>query len=473
MDELLFFGEDAFSMAPAQERELAKALDIDYSMGTTDQTGASALRKESLDSTLKWVEANENSPAFWKAVKKGKATSAVEEFAILNELGDAASYSSGDLPEEYDEDLKRDFEQVKLVGAVGKVPYFAQANDIINGDLVAQVTKMKTVAMLRKLDVVSLFGDASLLPTDPNGIVAQAIKRMKFPEQNVIDKQGKRLTLEDFNTAGKIIADNYGNSMNLKIWMGNDAYKNYVDELIASKTYFLNGGAVDNVYVQARNLRIGSGGGNIETDVFMRHRGETFLGASHPKLNKAGTAFASMSDRAPNELDSNTCSLTIDALSGSSLPAATYDYAIVPVNKYGAQKAFELTGNVVAASKKVTFTISDNGSPDGREADKFDIYRKITSGTTKKDYKYLTSFAAAATTKVDNGAYVPGTTTVLAIDWDFDQVLRVDQLGTMSRLPLAIISDAVRWLQKIYFTPKVFNGSKIVIFKNVGATANA
>ena len=287
MDEMLFFGEDAFSMAPAQERELAKALDIDYSMGTTDQTGFSALRKESLDSTLKIVEANENSPAFWKAVKKGKATSAVEEFSVLNELGDASSYSSGDLPEEYDEDLKRDFEQVKLVGAVGKVPYFAQANEVINGDLVAQVTRMKTIAMLRKLDVLSVFGDATLLPTDPNGIIAQAIKRMKFPTQNVIDKQGKRMQLEDFNNAGKIIADNYGNSMNLKIWMGNDAYTDYVNQLIASKTYFLNGGAVDSVYVQARNLKIGSGGGNIETDVFFRHRGETFLGALHPKMNKA------------------------------------------------------------------------------------------------------------------------------------------------------------------------------------------
>jgi len=473
MDEMLFFGEDAFSMAPAQERELAKALDIDYSMGTTDQTGFSALRKESLDSTLKIVEANENSPAFWKAVKKGKATSAVEEFSVLNELGDASSYSSGDLPEEYDEDLKRDFEQVKLVGAVGKVPYFAQANEVINGDLVAQVTRMKTIAMLRKLDVLSVFGDATLLPTDPNGIIAQAIKRMKFPTQNVIDKQGKRMQLEDFNNAGKIIADNYGNSMNLKIWMGNDAYTDYVNQLIASKTYFLNGGAVDSVYVQARNLKIGSGGGNIETDVFFRHRGETFLGALHPKMNKAKTAFASMSDRAPSELIAGTCSVSVDALVGSLLPAATYDYAVVPVNKYGAQKAFELTSVVVAADKKCTFTISDNGSPDGREAAKFDVYRKLSSDTSKQNYKYLTSFAAAATSKLDDGSSVPGTTTVLAIDWDFDQVLRVDQLGSMSRLPLATISDAVRWLQKIYFTPKVFNGGKIVVFKNVGVTANS
>lgn len=469
----MFFGEDAFSMAPAKERELAKALDMDYSMGTTDQTGFSALRKESLDSTLKIVEANENSCAFWKAIKKGKATSAVEEFSILNELGDASSYSSGDLPEEYDEDLKRDFEQVKLVGAVGKVPYFANANDVINGDLVATVTRMKTIAMLRKLEVVSVNGDATLLSTDPNGIIPQAIKRMKNPNENIIDKQGKCMQLEDFNNAGRIIADNYGNSMNLKVWMGNQAYTDYVNQLIANKTYFVNGASVAEIYVKAKKLEIGSGGGNIDTSVFLRHRGETYLGRPHPKLNKAGTTFASMSDRAPNALSSSVCTATTDNLVGSLLPAATYDYAIIPVNKYGAQAAFEITGVVVAASKKVVFTISDNGSPDNRAAEKFDIYRKLTAGTTIADYKYFKSFAAASTTKIDDGSTVPGTTNVMVIDWDFDQVLRVDQLGTMSRLPLATISDAVRWLQKIYFTPKVFNGNKIVIYKNVGSILNS
>lgn len=473
----LLFGEDALGGFESLEKvkNIQKSLGVDYTMGVTDQTGGAAVRLQSLANTLKIVEANEKSPAFWLSVKKGKAKGAVEEFAVLNEITQASSYPEFGLPEDQDGGLKRDYEQVKLVGAIGKVSFFAKSNDmLVEAETVE--AKIKTISMLKTLDVLTLHGDAAKVPTDPNGIIKQAKARMRYPTQNVIDMRGKRMRLEDLNTAGQIVADNFGNATNLKVWMSNLAYKDYTDDLIANRRAVVgvNGGMdIEEIIARASKFKLGAGAGDIESDIFLKHRGETYLGRTYPKLNSAGNALASMSASAPHVLSAQTCSLAqADDTSGNNyLAAATYDYCIVPANRFGAGVGFEIKNTQVLANKKVVFTIADNGSPTGYEATKFDIYRKLSSKTALSDYQFLFSVAANAASIVDDGYYVPGTSTVIAFDWDFDQVFTVDQLLPMVKLPLAIIGDYKWWLQKIYFTPKVFNGSKIVLFENVGSTA--
>lgn len=473
MDESLLFGEFPFSATESGEKakELAKALKVGYEMGTTDQTGFGAIRHESLESTLKIVEADENSPKLWKACKKGKASGPVEEFALLNELGGAGSYSEGGLPEEYDEDLSRDFEQVKLIGAVGQVSYFAKSASMLK-EAEALQTKMKTIAMLKYADIQLVNGDASLIPTEWNGIWAQFNKRVKNPTQNIIDLRGKRLKPETFNQAGLIIAENYGNANNLQAWFGQDAYANYTEQLIASKQWFV-GQNVNGVNVSPDNWKLAHSAGKIETDIFMRHKGESYTGAPHPKLNKAGNAFAASNKSAPNQLNSSTCTAVSeeDTTGLDYLAAATYDYAIVAVNKYGCAAAFEVKGVTNLAGNRVSFTISDNGSAPGFEATKFDIYRKLASNTDLKAYQYVRSFAEAATSKKDDGYYIPGTTRGFICEWNPDQVWRFDQLLPMLKMDLATISDSKRWLQKIYGTPKVFNANKMVWVENIGSTA--
>jgi len=69
-------------------QDLAKALEVGYAMGTTDQTGFGATRLESLAPVVKWLTLNESSPAFFRAIRKGKASSTVEEFVTMNEVGE-------------------------------------------------------------------------------------------------------------------------------------------------------------------------------------------------------------------------------------------------------------------------------------------------------------------------------------------------------------------------------------------------
>lgn len=468
--DALLFGQLPTSGAESLEKVQAikKSLGVDYSMGTTDQTGGSAIRHESLESTLKWVEASETSPNFWRTVKKGKAKAAVEEFAILDQIAQGQSYGEFGLPEGSDGSLERGYEQVKLVGAIGKVSFFAKSNDTLV-EAEAVETRVQTVGLLKTLDVICWRGDAAKIPTEPNGIIKQAKARMKNPTQNVVDMRGKRMRPEELTSAGRIIADNYGNAQNLSVWMDNSAWENYTIELLKERRFMVGSAEARTIIANAKNFELGGGQGVINTDIFMRHRGESYLGALHPKLNADANAFAATSTNAPTLLDGDTCAITVQNDSASKLEADTYDYCIVPVNRYGAGKGFQIPDITITAGQKATFTtLSDNGSASGYEATKFDIYRRKASSTNLKDFRFLMSVAAGTSNPADSGAYIPGTTDVVVFDWDFDQVFSIDQLLPMVKLPLATIADYKWWLQKIYFTPKVFNGSKIVIFENVG-----
>ncbi len=448
-------------------QELAKALEVGYSMGTTDQAGFGATRLESLDKTLKIAVAEEKSIKFWKALAKSKADSTVEEFTTVNAMGDANFYNEGGIPEEYDEELKREFELVKYIGAVGKIPNVAMTVKS-QTDNKALVQKLKAMAILRKCNLKAFFGSADYNSVEWNGFLTQFLARVKRPSENIIDMRGKCLNPEILTNITKVIQDNWGDPNNVKGWMSNTSFNHYAKYLIKNKTFMIGANEIRSIVDVPKTFQVGDGSGELETDIWLKWKGQTYLDELHPKLNSAKTAFASMNAKAPVTLNSGTATATVEALSGSNLTAGTYDYVIIPGNKYGVGAGFEIKSVVVASDKKVTFALSDNGSPTGQEATFFEIYRKLSSKTALTDYQYLKTVKASATTKVDDGEDIPGTEYAFFWDWNFDQVLNFRQLLPMVSMPLAVVDDSIRWLQKLYGTPILFNPNRMVVVKNVG-----
>lgn len=478
MDEFLFgdfeqdfTGSDSLSSL-SRIAELQKSLSTGYEVDPANQTGFGAIRHESLDRTLKAMVPKTQDAKFYHEMKKGKADSTVEEFALINELGHASFYSEGGIPEEYDEDLSRELERVKYVGTVGKVPIPATKVNAIAG-AIDTVTRLKAAAIIRAINVGMLFSDEDKNPMAWNGYIKQFLSRVKEPTQNVIDMRGKRLRPEDLNHGGLVIAENYGNSANLKLWMGNQAFTDYTDELLQGKRFVVGTSEARDIVARAKHFELGNGEGNIETDIFFRHKGETYLDSRHPAANKTKTAFVATSAKAPATLDGGSCTAVVADNAASLLEVGTYDYAVVAVNKYGASAAYELQVAVAAVSKQVTFTIADNSSVSGQEATSFEVYRKLSSESGLTNYKFLASFKASGVTIKDDGEHVPGTTYSMMLDWDFDQVISFKHLLPMVKMPLATIDDSVRWLQKSYGVPLLFNPNKMVLFKNVGSTPHS
>ncbi len=450
--------------------QLRKALEVGYETNAPDKTGFGATRIESLDSTLKIQTADEKSAKFWKAIKKDKAYSTNEEFTTVEELGGANFYSEGGIAEEYDELIKREYEKVKYMGAVGRIPNVAmEVRSIVNN--LETITKLKTNAIIRKLDMKLFFGNEKLVPTEFNGILAQFTERVKYPNQNVIDLQGKRLTPEIISEIGLIIQENHGDPGNIMGWLSPGALAGYKQELIDNRTFMVTD-SINNLKVNTKTFELDETIGQLETDLFLRHKGETYLDKPHPKLNPTGTTFAAEHDKAPKTLDGNTFTAVAASDSSSKLPAATYDYCVVPVNRYGAGAGFEVKNVTTTAGQRVNFTIADNGSPAGQVATSFDVYRKLSSATALTEYKFLCTFGTADT-KLDDGSHVPGTSYAFFFDWDFDQVVTFKQLLPFMRQELAVIDDSRRYFFKLYGTPIVFNPNKMVVLKNVGKTAHA
>jgi hypothetical protein len=465
MDHELEFGAEKLS----DIAQLRKALEVGYGTSPETQTGFGATRLESLEKTMKYAVEKEKASKFFIALKKGKADSTVEEFVTVNKLGSANFYVEGGLPEEYDEDIRREIELVKYVGAVGRVPNVAQAvKSLANNIAITQ--QNKAIAIVRTLDTECFFADSEKVPLKFNGFLTQFQKRAKKLSENLIDLEGNCITPETLNQIGQVIEGNYGDPMNIKGWTSIDAFQNYADFMMKNKYFFTGQSEVRGILNVPKDWKLANGSGELETDLHLKYKGQTHIEDTHPKLNDAKTAFVATHSKAPIDLvvggGSPTASATVEDLAGSKLPADTYDYAVLAGNQFGVSAAVEILGVVVAANKKVVFTLTDS-SPVGRQASFFEIYRKPSSKVAKTDYEFLFSVKASGT-KEDTGSEIPGTTYSFFFDWDFDQVLTFKQLLPMVKMPLATIDDSVRWLQKLYGTPILFNPNKMVVLKNVG-----
>lgn len=459
--------EITFGIENQDIQELRKALEVGYGTSPETQTGFGATRLESLEKTLKYAVEEEKASKFWKALKKGKGNSTVEEFTTVNNIGSAGFYVEGGLPEEFDEDIRREFETTKYVGTVGKVPNVAQSVKSMANNM-ATIQKLKAIAIIRTCNLKSFFGDSSKVSVEWNGFYSQFKKRAKYVSQNTIDLKGKVLNEDTLADVSKIIQDNWGDPENIQGWISNGAFKNYAQELIKNKTFMVGNNEVRSIVSVPKTYNVGDGAGSLETDIHLRYKGQTNIDDLFPKMNKTQTAFSATHAKAPATLNSGTASATAGG-SGGTVPAGTYDYAVLAGNKYGVSASYVISGVAVTLGQKVTFTLADNSSIVGQEAEFFEIYRRA-DGEANTDFRFLASFKVGDTI-VDDGSEIPGTEYGFFFDWNFDQVLDFKQLLPMVKMPLATIDDSVRWLQKLYGTPILYNPNKMVVVKNIGSTS--
>ncbi len=444
--------------------DLRKSLLAGYGTSPTDQTGGGALRLESLQGTLKSLTFKEKSAKLWQLIGKKKAFSTIEEYDQVVEPGDAGFYAEGGLPAEHDPIIRREFEKIKFLGSVGKVAFVLnEARTIVRAE--ATQVQMRTLGIIRRLNKALYFGSESSIPLEFNGLWYAVQNRAKFPTQNVINKAGKRLSVSDINTGCQIIADNYGAASHLL--MSNEALTNYAEELLTNSRFIVNAQTITQVpgAIKPTRFQVPNGDGDIINDVFLKTNdpGISSMQPDGTVIKREGYApSAATSDKAP----ATPGAVASAGGTGGSISAGTYDYKVTAVNNYGESAAVDVADVAVQAGEKVTFTITEGGGAYAASA--YNVYRAADGGTPQ----YLMTVAAGDAC-VDDGSNVPGTTTAFLIDMDSDQVLAYHQLLPFFKLPLAIIDDSKRWLQKLYGALLVYNPNKIVVFKNVGSTANS
>jgi len=462
----------SFGIEESDLGALRKALDVGYGVSPETETGFGATRLQSLAKTMKYATEKEKASKFFLQINKSKAESTVEEFTSVNKIGRANFYVEGGLPDEWDEDITREYECVKYIGAVGKVPNVANSvKSLVNNTTLIQ--NLKAIAIIRTIDYKAFFANSANISTEFNGFLAQFNNRVNNPSQNIIDLRGNCITPSILNQIGATIEGNYGDPMNLKGWIPISAFQNYANYVIQNKTYMIGNNEIRDITAVPKKWELANGSGNLETDLHLKSKGETNTDNPYPFMNSNNTAFAPMSSDSPNTLNALTAVVTVvtDPSPVPLLTPGTYDYCFLPVSAWGAGAGFEVKGIVIGASQKVQAVLSDNGSPAGYQASAFEVYRKLSSNTALTSYQYVET-TPAGSTYFDDGSEIPGTNYSFFWDWDFDQVLDIRQLLPMVKQPLAIIDDSIRWLQKWYGTPILYNPNKMVVLKNVGSNLN-
>jgi len=374
------------------------------------------------------------------------------------------------LPQEFDSVYERAYKLVRFLGAVGKIsnPAMAVRNLV---DPKARETRNRTRGIIRKADKSIFYGDSTVNPLSFDGVLKQVVDG--GTSDNLIDCKGKRLRLEEINDGATTIFDNYGVPTHL--FVSSQAKNYYAEELMVTKNLVVNLNQIGkNIGINPEQWTVANGSGQVITDVFLR---TSDVGS--PVKNQAGTFVkrpgqppsTATSAKAPATPSIGTVTTPADTSSVTvfeSGDAGNYDYKITAVNQYGESAAVEETTVTVAANDKVVLPVTSGGgayAPTG-----YNVYRKKSTEST---YYFIFSAAYSASPQnvEDYNLYRHGCTHAFMIDMDSDQVFAFHQLLPFFSMPLAIIDDSLRWLQKLYGTLIVYNPLKIVVIKNIGATA--
>lgn len=465
-------GIDAIFRSQSPFMELKKALEAGYGTSPETQTGGGSFRIESLESDLKNLIFTDKSTTLFNDLLQSKITvwNTVHEYSTLDDVGEAHTYEEGGLPPYNADQYSRRFELIKYIGAVGRVTNPMMAVRSIVGPRQQEI-RAKMLSIKRKANQVSYFGDSSLVNTEFNGVIPAVMKGIDsglVQPDNIIDLEGHRPSLEMFNEGVERIERVAGYTDNLRVYISPNARKNYKNELLRFKRYFVGGDRkVASADVDAEleglksNMLVYDGGEMpMRKDMFLNPPGP-------PRRNAAGNAFVAVGDKPP-------ATPTVNSVSGASratstLPAGTYDYLIVAKNNLGHKSAPATSeGVTVSAGQGVAFDVEDGGSSDGQEATAFEIYRRDASSSDWKDYRFLFQAAANGVFHDDNQV-MPDTSYMVLVEWDPERVIRYLQLMDATLFPLANVADRIQWLQRLYGALAVYNPKRVVIFKNAGA----
>ena len=403
-----FAGLDMASIFAGDEPpavKLQKALTAGTETDHLAMTGGGAFRRESLEASLKNLIHTDESCVLANDLlaSKIKAESTVVEAAFIENIGEASTFTEGGAPAQEDDDYSRKVTFMKYIGAICQVTNpMRYTKGIV--EPMERENRAKTLAIRSKLNVDGYFGNQTLVSTQFNGIVTASVA--SGLSDNVIDKRGKRLTIEDWNKAINVIENVQGYTSNVRAYLSPTAKRNYKDELLAEKRYIVQGSRVGNVDqeiegLKANKLLYDGGEMPLRVDMFLNPR-------KFPRRNQANNAFIATGDKTPAVPTVTSVTPTVGG--SGNLGAATYDYALVAVNKYG----YKSTPSVVAATQdvavnageKVVFVTADGGSASAdRNATAIEVYRRISTATLDTDYRYL--FTAAVGTFSDDGQNLP------------------------------------------------------------------
>jgi hypothetical protein len=480
-----FAGEDA-------QLELQKAMQAGQITGreTADRSDLTyePLKAESLERSLKNLEFRTQDIKLWNVIPKMTAYNTVEEFLQLSSYGTERGgfYNEGELSEVEDSTYIRRAEHVKYMQVTGEVTIQAQMTRSFV-DAMRKETENKMQWILRLANRSLTKADSTIIPQQFNGIYKQHASiggngflytsfEDYYTQNIVVDLRGASLKQADVEKGAVIVDDHYGAVSSL--WsptsvisaLAQDYYKDQRIIQNASEGYK---GVIGTV---PKSISTTLGDVALMSDKFMKLSPSkmTNTPADHVKAPTAPTADGTT----PNALTADSRAKFVSSEVG------TVFYAVAAINRYG-ESGLTVLGSAIAITAGRGNDLKFAAGGGGSAATGYTIYRtKVTAAGSASTEKFYPVFqislsdlaagynGAGAGVARDLGYFMPDTEQAFLTDMS-EEVMSFKSLAPMSKLDLAVIAMARRFIVFQFGTPQLYAPKKIVRYINVGKILTA
>ncbi len=446
--------------------ELRKALTAGYGTDVSALTGGAALRIQSLEKTmLSTIQENKHF-ALFNELEKSDAVATVDEWTeqsgIGGFLGGSTNSETGVIPQAtgiYD----RRVGMVKYLMTMRQVSFVQTLQSAIaESEAIEQMNG--ALQLLTDAEYLSFEGDATVVPTEFDGILAQ-VQSLESGGNRILDARGKSLaSINLVNNAAAIISG-YGNfGTPTHMFMSQLTQADFDTGLGPAFRVPLTEVPGGGIQIGAPVVGIRTSHGNIKTipDVFIRDEAQMApFEVEFPLVATANNTF-------------QPASATPVAAVGTASQFETshggnYYYGVAGVNAAGQSQVVVTAQAAVATGDKVTLTIAQST---GKTETGYVIYRGRKNGTNAvTDLRQLTRIPAAGATTVfvDNNQSIPGTSKAYILNMlSGAKAITWRQLLPMLKFPLYPTNAAVvPWAQLLFGFLRIGKRNQHSVITNV------
>lgn len=494
MIELSAYQEQDFSGlfgSQAEGNDLLKAMQAGAITGrdTTNQLlTQEPLKVESLEKTLKLLEFRMKDVKLWNAIPKLTAYNTVEEFIQLESYGTdrGGFYGEGELSDVEDSKYRRRAELVKYIQVTGEVTLQAQ---MVRSYVAAMAKEVENKSMwvIRKVSSALTKAGSKYISKEFNGIYAQHasvgsaegdlyLSLDAYQDSTaVIDLRGRSMKQADLARAATNVDNNFGNVDTL--FAPPSVLDGLANDYYERQRIMLNGSYQGVIGTVPKGIDTQFGTISLFQDKFMKKTPARLIGdaATSPKAPLAPTVTS-------QTLAADTLT-RFKAAEPHTGALGTVFYAVAAINEYG-ESPIAVFNNTVkittvaGSSVDLVFTATAGAySPSG-----YVIYRSYvtaaTNATTGKVlfyplFKVSTAELAAgfdgsaALGARDRNRFLPDTEEAFVIEM-VDDIVSFKQLAPISKLDLAVVAPANRFITFLWGTPQLYTPKKMVRFLNAG-----
>lgn len=462
----------AGEMGQQQLADLQKSLQAGYETDVNGMAGGSALRIQSLDTTLQATVQDNKHFALFNALPKPSATAVVDEWTEQDDIGGFLGDSFNDqdgAAEESQGDYARRVGKVKYMTTYRKVPIVLQ-NQNNMADAVALESVNGAKQLLSSIEFSLFEGNDLVIPKSFAGI-RQQIEELGSAD-HVIDMRGMPLSSIDPISQAASTVFGFGNFGTLTdLYMPPTVQTDLNNKLDPAFRVALDNSPNSIAYgTNVRAIQTSFGAIATRNDVFIRDEKMKIpfelRNDTHRKQAVKNAEFKPAGFTAVAATDGGADSYW------QASHAGAFVYFVTGINHKGETQAVPASGGAVtvAAGGKVTLTITASAS--GSETG-YVIYRGRKNGTAAlsdvREMVRIPKTAGGTTVYSDINREIPGTTCSYALNLSpTDHAISWKQFLPMMKIPMAAVnSPIIPWLQMICGYLRITKRNQHVVFKNI------